>query len=189
MFFVQIKAAFTPEKMNVIIVAPWPLATGRWLLAVARRLFIGQTIILLCVCTVCTSCRYPHQPTIWCPFLPNQMCFRAFYLPLLLLATNQKIQPIHFHLIRRSGPQEMDLYCHLHTGTFIRNLSPYIVSLWYPHFRQCEILSCFINLRIDGGLRGILYNEYIQHRPWISWSIVHTHSYVLYLLFLFRVRK
>ena len=23
-------SAFTPEKMNVIIVAPWPLAAGRW---------------------------------------------------------------------------------------------------------------------------------------------------------------
>ena len=23
-------SAFTPEKMNVITVAPWPLAAGRW---------------------------------------------------------------------------------------------------------------------------------------------------------------
>ena len=33
-----------------------------------------------------------HQPTIWCPFLPNQICFiqfRACYLPLLYLSTNQ----------------------------------------------------------------------------------------------------
>ena len=29
-----------------------------------------------------------HQPTIWCPFLPNQICFRC-YLPLLYLSTNQ----------------------------------------------------------------------------------------------------
>ena len=138
------------------------LATSRWPLAVVGRLFMWQTIILLCVCTVCTSCRYPPQPTIWCAvlLLPNQTCFRACYLSRPHLSTNWKIQLIHSQPMRRSWPQEMEFYCHLHTGPFLTNLSPYLVSLRYPHSRQCQILSCFINLRIDARLRGILYNEY-----------------------------
>ena len=45
-----------------------------------------------------------NQPIIWCPFLPNQICIRACYLPLLHLSTNQKIQLIHSQPIKIKWP-------------------------------------------------------------------------------------
>ena len=75
-----------------------------------------------------------HQPTIWCPF-PNQICFiqfRACYLPLLYLSTNQNKMD--------NGLKEMEFYCYLHTGAFITNLSLYLVFLLYT-FRPQKVFS------------------------------------------------
>ena len=45
----------------------------------------------------------PQFGALYLVFFPNQICFRAYYLPLIHLSTNQKIQQIRSQPIRRNG--------------------------------------------------------------------------------------